>query len=106
MNFRVGQKVVCVDSSKGRKNREYPPLVEGKSYKILAIQQCTCGSVTVDVGLTSNVLGDSYCFCCDRRTNRDYKFWPKQTRFVPIDWDEQADEAIRESLNESLKINS
>lgn len=88
--FEIGQKVVCVDS-KGH-NTE---LIEGKTYTIRGIKRRDCcGVFVVDVGVFGNYKrGRCACGCCFK-----YDGYKNQTRFVPLDFDRQADEEIHQAL--------
>lgn len=96
--FEIGQKVVCVDS-KGRNTR----LVEGKTYKIIGIKKLPCcDSVVVDVGIKSTSRYSTCTLCWSQRDCDNYK---RQTRFVPIEFDRQADEEIHEALKGNKILN-
>lgn len=80
--FSIGDRIVCVDSSDSTNH-----LIEGKTYNALGVDVCRdCGKPTVNVGV--GVVNG---------------FW-HQDRFVPLDFDEYTNEAVRESLNESIKV--
>lgn len=103
--FEIGQKVVCVDSKPI--TGPPPPLIEGKEYVIMALNECKwCGHITVDVGLTSYKIAHLCSACHCLWAKQDNTHWCVQTRFVPLDFDRQADEEIHEALRESLKINN
>lgn len=96
--FEIGQKVVCVDSKSRSNNGLQNQLIEGKQYTVLSMINCSCGDVGIDVGLSG--FG-SICSCGAKYAG---KIYCSQTRFVPLDFDRQADEAIHEALKEDLKI--
>lgn len=94
--FAPGDRVVCVDS-KGT-----DCLIEGKQYKINSILRCSgCGKIEVNVG-TNNGKG-TRC-TCGVRVSKGYELWYFQTRFVPVDFSEYADEVLHESLK-GKKVN-
>lgn len=96
--FEIGQKVVCVDS-KGTVG-----LVEGKNYVIKGMSICKCKQVSVSVGVPlDRTRQTNYCTKCGDDPMDNFVHY-KQTRFVPLDFDRQADEAIHEALKEDLKV--
>lgn len=98
--FSVGQKIVCVNS------REVEGwLTEGKTYEVTACVKCPhCG----EVGVTLGHPADGARVVCGKTGHR-YQFENnelgfKQGRFIPLDFDRQADEIIHQALKEDLKI--
>lgn len=94
--FSIGQKVVCVDSKK-------TDLVEGKIYTIHGMTQCKCKRICVDVGLKLDPTKYvSWCQYCGS-SEETFTYWIYQTRFVPLEFDRQADEEIHQALK-GIKI--
>lgn len=92
--FAPGDRVVCVDSSKGRSLG----LMEGREYTIIAIKRKSCcGSILVHVGITGK-SGSSICRCGVKKPLYDNINWKSQTRFVPVDFDRYAEETFHQSL--------
>jgi len=95
--FSIGQKVVCVDSKATSFRGVDSNLIEGKSYIVSGVMRCKCGRGGINVGLTTNY---TVCKCGAEFDGA----WHNQNRFIPLDFDKAADEAIRESLNESIRV--
>lgn len=101
--FNIGERVVCVDSSNHCTidNSVPPPLIEGKTYPVKANQVCSCGIISIDVGLKSNIE-ISVCNC--GRYTVTKQWFVNQNRFIPIDKDILMEEEIRDALLNYLKV--
>lgn len=101
MDLKVGDKVICVDSSPG--NNRPSLLVEGKGYTITRIVYCFCGAYGVCVGLMERDFLIAKCKC-----GRVHSIGPqrqyKPTRFIKREIDKAIDGEIREALNEDIKV--
>lgn len=95
--FSVGQKIVCVDSvyNCGFKS----PLIEGKTYTVLAIFSCVCGAVDLDVG-TRNPSDHLRCSCGHITENN--RWLHNEMRFVPLDTNSQLEEEIHQAMKGNL----
>jgi len=96
--FELGQEVVCVDAKCNRPHLIPVPLVEGNYYRITAMRVCSCGQVTVDVGIKS-ITQFGCCPKCSMRVEQFGSWWFNQSRFAPIDHIKEI-----EKLKESLTI--
>ncbi len=98
--FEIGQRVCCVDSGNcGNPNGKSQLLIEGKCYTVKGINQCICGSIGIDVGLT-NSDDRTICLC----SHIENGIWHNQYRFIPLQTDGELEDQIRESLNEHLRV--
>lgn len=98
MNFKVGQRVVCVSKS-AHPESATRVLALGATYTAQDLRYCpTCGTQAINVGFDYNspvetecINGhSSYCFTGKR--------WISATRFVPLEEWEQSEEAVNELL--------
>jgi hypothetical protein len=103
--FEIGQKVVCVDSGRhkvtGAQTTDF--LIEGKTYTVLENRPCKCGKVFISVGVMAD-RGSEMCACCGDISPTNGYWSHHQNRFVPLDFDRQADSEIKEALNKELLI--
>ncbi len=81
MDWKVGDIAICINvSSLSGKLRNLPPLVLYQEYKVLNIQECSCGSVSLDVGL--NVNSNIKCSICDKIKPVSGIWWCNSKRFT------------------------
>ncbi len=89
--FTIGQKVVCLNSKE-------TDLIEGKVYTVMAIGQCKCGHINLDVGLRLNPNTHvSWCSYCNHE-EETFIYWFNQFRFAPVDTDRALENEIHEAL--------
>lgn len=99
--FEIGQKVVCVDSAYPR---HVTPLVEGKVYTVNGITRCSCGTIDLDIGTPNpSETNQLLCKCGAIVFSNNWTHW--QGRFVPLEFDRQAEEAIHEALKGQKILN-
>jgi hypothetical protein len=83
-NFKVGDRVVCVDNSDWRGYGKQPKLVLNREYIVYGVEFCTvCGQQTIDVGLLS---GASFgrCKCGNVSKHIDNIHWCGSWRFKKV----------------------
>jgi len=92
MRFKTGQEVVSLGT--------YVNLVKDKTYVILDLRTCKCGSVVLDVG-TDN--GDMFhCICLCGNSVMGGQDWYKSSRFAPLEDIKEAEEAVNELIEELI----
>lgn len=89
--FEIGQKIVCVNSGGVSNNGKANPLIEGKTYIV--------SNPDSQHPLSKNIMIQLVGF---PQGLGGYHF--SQLRFVPADFDKQADEEIKNALNEYMII--
>jgi hypothetical protein len=86
-NFKVGDRVVCVDNSQGITKGYYPRLILNREYIVQGTKKCLkCGIQDLDVGLfaerdSSNI---SVCRCGDNEFRPDGIHWCGSWRFRKV----------------------
>ncbi len=101
IEFKVGQKVVCINTSSLVSTKEVKPkLIKGKIYTVNSIIYCgQCGTQKVDVGLIIDVSG---VVCCCGFVLEPTARWAASQRFAPID---NLSESIEEAVsNEDYEL--
>jgi hypothetical protein len=97
-DFYIGQEVVCI--------KPIGQLVKDRAYTVKAIRQeeCGCGGLLLDVGLTIPRYYTTSCMKCDQRYARgDGIAWKAHTRFTPLD--ELADiRELTEILEQKIEL--
>lgn len=99
--FSIGQKIVCIDSVDAHE------LVEGKTYRVTGYEGCeVCKMVGVFIGIRC-IKDERIRYTCSCGAVAEYvpEISYRQTRFVPLDTNDQLEEEIFESLK-GVKINS
>jgi hypothetical protein len=76
--FKIGDKVRCINNKPLVHARTAPPLKLGGIYIVQGISTCHCGSVTLDVGLTSQQKSVVCSSCRTVYLSNDY--WPCAAR--------------------------
>lgn len=100
MNYSIGQKVVCIDSSAWKPLRKPYPIVEGQTYVVQDLCYCdSCGRQAIDVGF---YIGGFRGHCkCGNKPNTPTEMWFfSSKRFVLLDEYEKSDKLVNELLTE------
>lgn len=92
--FTIGQKVVCVQGKSSACGRR---LIDGKIYTVNAIRRCRCSSV-LDVGI--RISTENKCFKCNTLLSKDGTWWLYAWRFIPLDEWQEADENVKQLMEE------
>lgn len=98
MKFEIGQEVVC---SKDHSNNRYE---KNNVYTILDIEYGFCKDhpVLLDLGITNEKSGNTYCRRCNKRRDNATKIiWCTANNFIPIQkdsWREVTFEEIKEPV--------
>ena len=100
MNFKIGQKVVCVNA--------VGELIKGKTYIVDQLHECSgCGIPEISVGLILKPPYFNWCGKCGHREveTGDIK-WHRSDRFRPINHDTCHDEILEEfkAPNEEIDV--
>jgi reverse gyrase len=83
-NFKVGDRVVCVDNSDWRGAGEQPKLVLNREYIVYGIKKCGgCGCQDLDVGLSTDGNWEN-CKCGIREKKTDNIHWCGSFRFRKV----------------------
>jgi hypothetical protein len=100
MNYSIGQKVVCIDSSEWIPFRKPYPIIEGQTYVVQDLSYCNgCGDQVIDVGFyIGGKVGHCKCGCHSLKPSEMWFFNSK--RFVPLDEYEKSDKLVSELLTE------
>lgn len=100
MNWYIGQDIVCINS-KGARNQsgQHSGLIEGKVYAVkrLSVSNCKCKTVIIDVGILSKTGEDTgICSICNKHGifERTISWWFGESRFAPLEYDQQAIEEL------------
>jgi len=94
MNWKIGQKLVCVDDS------EASGLKEGEIYKITNFSACRCGCQLISVGVLST-KALQMCPLCGSIDRAEYEFKYRTTRFREIvDIGDDVESYIKSKINE------
>lgn len=95
MNFKIGQKVVCVNA---RSLNGVPNFLRKDTVYIIAgIQTCHCGRVLLDVGTAADATGYRCFHCKEHVADSDSILWHYCERFAPL-LEDEAEEAVTELL--------
>jgi hypothetical protein len=63
-NFKVGDRVRCVDAEMGAPESFYNPLVKGREYIVTNVKTCpNCNSVELQVGVITKESYRAWCGC-------------------------------------------
>jgi hypothetical protein len=77
--FRIGQKVVCIES------HSQNVVVKGQIYVVKGLKVCPiCGHLDVDVGIKPPVKSFSTCSGCGTCIESSI-WWLRASRFAPIE---------------------
>lgn len=95
--FAPGDRVVCVNSKTTSIDSSCRKLIEGNEYTIKSIERCSCGTIFVKVGLSTE-FGLHKCMKCGSISETYGTSRHRQTRFVPVDFDKYAEETFHQSL--------
>lgn len=99
--FSIGDQVVCIDSKPAF---GYPSkLIEGKKYVVNSSVVCACGVVGITVGIAEDIFTGMVCKCGRRHVNPGERVY-SQFRFIKPETEQQLEDAIREAVNEPLKV--
>ena len=90
MNWHIGQEIVCIDST----NRI--DLKEGKVYQIKGLK-IGCCTIDIDVGFRSTSYDLNVCRNCGIKEKYDGKNWARDSRFAPLEYDQNAIEELLEN---------
>ncbi len=91
--FEIGQEIVCVDASTTLGVKA--PLIEGNQYTVKGFFGCTCGCISVDVGIRS-FSGTLVCTKCSTRHETNDAWYFKQSRFAPLSHTDNVNELMEE----------
>lgn len=80
--FKVGQKVVCVNTNNSRGLPLFH-IKKGEIYTILGIRECDCGNVTFYLGFKT-ITGRIQCSKCDCVYHSEKSYFSSD-RFRPLD---------------------
>jgi hypothetical protein len=86
--FKVGDRVLCIDDSGHMMSQthERSALRKGREYIIYGIIECTCGTISFDIGLTlpSDSSDIMTCMCGRDRKIPERTWYALSKRFVKI----------------------
>ncbi len=84
--FKIGDRVKCinVDNLNPKQNGRLPPLVLHREYIIYDIRVCSCGGVSLDVGISKLKLFRTICYTCITPTPPSSIHWCSAKRFVKV----------------------
>lgn len=98
-NFKVGQKVVCVDDHFSI--TYFPSIKAGNIYTISAINICACGNVRLDVGI-KNFSAGVFCTICSCSMRSDIRVF-KAIRFRPLSYSSISETLASTCLNQTIE---
>lgn len=92
--MKVGDRVVCV---KGHPSPECS-LKKGVEYTILNTNACSCGGITIDVGVPLPLNLFSGCYC--KKIINGSVWWLDPNLFRPISYNSAMDELLNKEIVE------
>lgn len=101
--FRIGQKVVCVESG-GRTSGEDSGLKKGEIYPVIAIVSCRCDVNNQFIHIGVPTFSDTLrirCRYCDFGLPKEIEYY-RSKRFRPID--EAFGENVAAAIEEQFKF--
>lgn len=82
--FKIGDRVKCIKVGNITNGPGLnPPLVLNREYIIYDIHVCKCGSVTLDVGL-STTMSNAKCVKCSNKYKGQNVHWCHSSRFIKV----------------------
>jgi hypothetical protein len=82
-NWKKGDIALCIETGRISfgSDKEQPPLIKNREYIVFDVDICSCGEVSLDVGIGHNFTGGPFCMC-GRGTANDGIWWCAARRFV------------------------